>query len=273
MKRFLREFWIFGIKQAWACLFGGLLLGAMIATALWYPFESLYRYDFLFLFAIAVQAVLLALRLETLREAVVILVFHLVATAMDIFKTHPAIGSWSYPGQFEIGILAVPLFAGFMYSAVGSYLARVWRIFEFRFSSYPPRWATVLLVIGIYVNFFTHHFLPDARWVLVAASFLLYWRVWVYFKVDKVHRRMPLLLGFTLVALFIWIAENIATYTRVWIYPSQSSVWHLVPLTKLVAWFLLMMLSFVLVSLVNRPGRFPAEAERNGVAAEAPASA
>lgn len=253
MGTFLREFWMFGLKQAWACLFGGLLLGAMIVTALWYPFESLYRYDFLFIYAVAIQAFLLAMRLETLREAVVILVFHVVATGMEIFKTHPAIGSWAYPGSFEIGILAVPLFAGFMYSAVGSYIARAWRIFEFRYSSYPPAWMTVVLVAGIYINFFTHHFLPDARWVLVAASVLLFRKVWIHFKVDKVYRRMPLLLGFTLVALFIWIAENIATFTRVWIYPSQNGAWHLVPLTKLVAWFLLMMLSFVLVSLVNRP--------------------
>lgn len=253
LKQFIREFWIFGLKQAWACLFGGLLLGAMIATQLWYPFESIHRYDFLFVTALAIQAALLATRLETPREAIVILLFHAVATAMEIFKTLPSIGSWSYPGEFAIGILAVPLFAGFMYSAVGSYIARSWRIFEFRFSNYPPLWTTVLLVAGIYVNFFTHHFLPDARWLLLALTFFLFRDVWLYFKVDAIYRRMPLLLGFGLVSLFIWIAENIATFTRVWIYPSQSEVWHLVPLTKLVAWFLLMMLSFVLVSLVNHP--------------------
>lgn len=253
MKQFVREFWIFGVKQAWACLFGGLLLGIMIVTQFWYPFESLYRYDFLFIAAIAIQLGLLVTRLETLREAAVILVFHAVATAMEIFKTHPAIGSWAYPGNFAIGIMSVPLFAGFMYSAVGSYIARAWRVFEFRFSSYPPVWMTAVLVLCIYANFFTHHFLTDARWLLVAASFVLYRNVWIHFRVDKVYRRMPLLLGFMLVALFIWIAENIATFTRVWIYPSQSAAWHVVPLTKLVAWFLLMMLSFVLVSLVNRP--------------------
>lgn len=140
-----------------------------------------------------------------------------------------------------------------MYSAVGSYIARAWRSFEFRFTHYPPIWMTVLLVTGIYINFFTHHFLPDARWLLLAATFALYRKVWIHFRVDTVYRRMPLLLGFALVALFIWIAENIATYTRVWIYPSQDVEWHLVPLTKLVAWFLLMMLSFVLVSLVRKP--------------------
>lgn len=256
MRNFLREFWIFGLKQAWACLFGGLLLGAMIATQLWYPFESIHRYDFLFVFAVCIQAGLLLARLETVREAIVILVFHVVATAMEVFKTLPSIQSWSYPGEFEIGILAVPLFAGFMYSAVGSYIARAWRVFEFRFSHYPPMGMTVALVTGIYINFFTHHFLQDARWVLLAFAFWLYRDVWIHFRVDKVYRRMPLLLGFTLVALFIWIAENIATFTRVWVYPSQDIAWHPVPLTKLVAWLLLMMLSFVLVSLVNRPRIF-----------------
>lgn len=72
-------------------------------------------------------------RLESWREASVILIFHLVATLMEAFKTHPSIGSWSYPEGFSIGIMAVPLFAGFMYSAVGSYIARVWRIFHFQF--------------------------------------------------------------------------------------------------------------------------------------------
>src|SRR5690606_15619117 len=129
------EFWIFGLKQAWACLFGGLLLGIMIVTQFWYPFDALFRYDFLFIAAVLIQLALLALRLETLREAVVILVFHLVATGMEIFKTHPAIASWAYPGNFVIGVMTVPLFAGFMYSAVGSYIARAWRVFEFRFSS------------------------------------------------------------------------------------------------------------------------------------------
>lgn len=90
--------------------------------------------------------------------------------------------------------------------------------------------------------------------------------MWIHFKVDKVYRRMPLLLGFGLVSLFIWIAENIATFTRVWIYPSQSDAWHLVPLTKLVAWFLLMMLSFVLVSLVNRPRLHTTDVARRGEA-------
>lgn len=253
MTTFLKEFWMFGIKQAWACLFGGLLLALMLLTQAWYPFENLYRYDFLFIAALVIQAALLLFRLETPREAVVIFVFHLVATGMEIFKTHPAIGSWSYPGDFRIGIAGVPLFAGFMYSAVGSYIARVWKIFEFRFTYHPPLKSCVLLVTLVYANFFSHHFLPDIRWLLLLATAWLFGRTWIYFRVIKEYRRMPLLLGFFLVSVFIWIAENVATYARVWIYPSQGAEWSLVSPQKLIAWFLLMLLSYVLVMVVNQP--------------------
>lgn len=86
---------------------------------------------------------------------------------MEIFKTHPSIGSWSYPGEFHIGIMGVPLFAGFMYSAVGSYIARVWRIFEFRYNSYPKKIYTILIALSIYINFFSHHFIWDFRYIII----------------------------------------------------------------------------------------------------------
>jgi uncharacterized membrane protein YoaT (DUF817 family) len=62
---------------------------------------------------------------------------------------------------------------------------------------------------------------------------------------------MPLLLGFFLVALFIWFAENIATFSNAWLYPDQKDGWSMVSPHKLVAWYLLMIISFVLVSLVH----------------------
>ena len=65
--------------------------------------------------------------------------------------------------------------------------------------------------------------------------------------------RMPLLVGWGLVALFIWFAENIGTFARAWTYPSQDDGWHMVGLEKLGSWYLLMIISFVLVSLVQRP--------------------
>jgi uncharacterized membrane protein YoaT (DUF817 family) len=95
--------------------------------------------------------------------------------------------------------------------------------------------------------------LPDARPLLFAASALLFGRTWIYFKVWHHHRRMPLIVGFALVALFIWIAENIGTFTAAWIYPNQRQGWALVGSGKLGAWFLLMIISYALVAMLNRP--------------------
>ncbi|WBQ17375.1 DUF817 domain-containing protein [Sphingobium yanoikuyae] len=244
------EFLLFGFKQGWACLFGGLMLALLLATHLFYPAGApLHRYDFLTLSAVAIQIAMLALRLESPREALVICAFHLIGTIMELFKTHA--GSWVYPEASLLHIGAVPLFSGFMYAAVGSYIARVWRIFDFGFSRYPPVWATVLLASAIYVNFFAHHWLPDVRIALFAAAILLFGRSWIWFTPWREARRMPLLLGFFLVALFIWLAENIGTFANAWTYPSQRHGWEMVSLMKLGAWYLLMIISFVLVSLIH----------------------
>lgn len=248
----LVEFLVFGLKQAWACLFGGAMLALIMATKLWWPQDAgLARYDFLFLAAIAIQLAMLALRLEKPSEAKVILIFHIVGTVMEIFKT--SAGSWIYPEENFFRIAGVPLFSGFMYAAVGSYLARVSRIFDMRYTSYPPLWATVLLCAAIYVNFFAHHFTVDIRYGLFAATALLYLRTVVHYRVFRFRHRMPLLLGFLLVALFIWLAENIGTWSRAWIYPGQHDGWTPVSIHKLGAWYLLMIISFVLVTLVHRP--------------------
>lgn len=250
----LLEFWMFGLKQAWACLFGGLMLALILGTHLFYPTGALLpRYDFLLLAALAIQALLIAFHLESRDEAVVIFLFHLVGTAMEIFKTE--MGSWSYPEESYARIAGVPLFSGFMYSAVGSYLARVSRIFEFRFTGYPPLWATWALCAAIYINFFTHHFAWDARWLLFAATFALYGRTWVHYRPHAMRLRMPLIVGFALVALFIWIAENLGTFGGAWVYPDQSGGWRPVPIAKMGSWLLLMIISFVLVTLVRRPER------------------
>jgi uncharacterized membrane protein YoaT (DUF817 family) len=247
----------FGIKQGWACLFGALMLALLLGTHFLYPRGAwLPRYDFLLIAAIAIQAAMLAFRLETWEEARVILVFHAVGTAMEVFKT--AAGSWLYPEPSLLRLGGVPLFTGFMYAAIGSYIARCWRLFDFRFTRHPPLWAMGLLAVGIYVNFFAHHYVMDARLLLFAATALLLGRCWVHFKVWRVHRRMPLLLGFGLVALFIWLAENIGTFAAVWVYPHQRHAWVLVSPAKLGAWFLLMIISYVLVALVNRPRLMPA---------------
>ncbi len=240
------EFLRFGVKQGWACLFGGTLLALLVATHLFYPRDAwLARYDFLLLACLALQGALLATRMETPEEARVILVFHLVGTGMEVFKT--AMGSWTYPEPSLLRIGGVPLFTGFMYAAVGSYIARAWRLFDFRFTGHPPAWAVLALGAAIYVNFFTHHYLWDARWALFVATAILFGRCWVHFRPWRRWRRMPLLLGFALVALFIWFAENLGTFAGAWLYPHQRGGWSVVPIGKFGAWFLLMIISYALV--------------------------
>ena len=246
------EFLLFGLKQAWACPFGAVMLALILGTHWFWPERApLARYDFLVLAAVAVQALLLATKLERWDEAAVIFIFHVVGTAMEVFKT--AQGSWIYPEENILRIGGVPLFSGFMYACIGSYIARIWRLFEVKFVRYPPLWTTWALALSAYANFFTHHYVIDIRNGLFAFSALIFWGTWFTFTPDRTPRRMPFLMGALLVSLFIWFAENLGTFASAWVYPNQQQGWRLVPIEKMGAWYLLMLLSFVLVTLVHKP--------------------
>ena len=256
----LYEFLRFGAKQAWACLFGAIAISLMLATWRYYPAGApLPRYDFLLLCMIFVQAVLLATRLETLDEAKIILIYHIVGTVMELFKTQ--VGSWIYPEPNFFRIGGVPLFTGFMYSCIGSYLCRAWRLFDFRFTFHPRRLSLIVFSLAIYINFFSHHYVPDARLILFAAAIWLFGRTTIHFKVWHRHRAMPLLFGMVLVSAFIWLSENIGTFTKIWLYPSQRAGWAMVSVEKLGSWFLLLIISYTLVSLINAPRTFAGRAE------------
>ena len=251
----LYEFLRFGVKQAWACLFGGIAVALMIGTWRFYPPDALLaRYDFLFLCMLAVQVALLAGKLETWEEARVVLIYHVVGTAMEVFKT--SVGSWIYPEPSIFHIGGVPLFSGFMYSCIGSYICRCWRLFDFRFVQHPRRLGLIALSVAIYVNFFSHHYVIDLRWGLFAWAIWLFGRASIHFKVWTRYRSMPLLLGLVLVSLFIWFTENIGTFTKTWLYPSQRLGWSMVGIEKLGSWFLLLIISYTLVSLVNPPQKW-----------------
>src|SRR6185312_1375797 len=123
-----------------------------------------------------------------------------------------------------------------------------WRLFEFRFEHHPPLRPCIVLAAAIYANFFAHHFFSDLRVLLFVAVVLLFGRTVVRYRIRDEYRRMPLLLGFVLVACFIWLAENAGTFTRAWEYPNQRDGWTLVPFSKLGAWLLLMIISYVMVA-------------------------
>jgi len=114
--------------------------------------------------------------------------------------------------------------------------------------------------------------LQDVRWPLFGLSAAIFGRSWFVFTPDRAARRMPMLLGFLLVALFIWLAENLGTFANAWRYPSQADIWRPVGLAKMGSWYLLMLLSFVLVSTVHRPRGANGEAGDRGGRGHAPSA-
>jgi len=246
----LREFLVFGLKQARACVFAGsFLLLVVVAGSIHIP--GLVRADILFIGALLIQAVLIWTKLETVDEAKVIVLFHGIGLGLELFKTHPAIASWSYPEPGLFRVAGVPLFSGFMYAAVGSYIAQSWKVMKLRLVRPPSYAASVVLCALIYANFFTNEFIYDVRWFLAAAVLALYRRTWVEFVVIEKVRRMPLVLSFVLIAFFIWIAENVGTYFGLWLYPAQEGAWTVVSFKLVSSWALLVILSFVIVAYLK----------------------
>ncbi len=251
----LAEFLLFGLKMAWSCLFAASLLFLLLLTHyLWKPNFPIARYDFLLLSAIIIQSIMLWTKLESFEELKVIMAYHIVGTIMEIFKTH--VGSWEYPEYSLIKIGGVPLFTGFMYGTVGSFMARAIRVFEMYFENYPKQIHTIIIALLIYINFFSHHYIWDFRYIIFALIALTYWRTIIHFRpMDRVYK-MPLLLSAVLSSFFMWVAENIGTFTKTWIYPSQKSGgWHLVSMQKMGAWFLLLFISFTIVMVILRPNQ------------------
>jgi uncharacterized membrane protein YoaT (DUF817 family) len=245
--RFVLEFLYFGLKQMRACLFVALFFGAMWVVP---PrgIAGVPRYDILLIAALAIQGAMLAARLETLDEFKAVCLFHVVGFVLEVFKTSGAVRSWAYPDFAYSKLFGVPLFSGFMYAAVGSYIIQAWRLFELRVRHHPPYWLAAIDAALIYVNFFTHHYIGDYRWYLAAFTLGLYARTTVVFRPLDRERRMPLLVSFVLIGFFIWLAENIGTFFGVWRYPNQMGAWAVVHVGKWSSWSLLVIMTFTIVA-------------------------
>jgi len=239
----------FTFTQAACCLFPVGIIAALAVSQFlpaWLP-----RYDFMLGACLMLQLAMLAGKFETRDELKVIGVFHALGLVLELFKTHH--GSWAYPEDAYSKVAGVPLYAGFMYASVASYLCQAWRRFELRLHGVPPQWQQWVLAALVYANFFTHHVLPDARWVLAAGVLVVYARTRVSFLVpNATWARMPLPVSFVLIGFFIWVAENLATFLRAWQYPSQAQGWKLVDAGKLSSWFLLVIVSFIVVAALKR---------------------
>ena len=244
-RRFLIEFFYFGLKEARACLFVGLFFGAIFIV----PRSGVFgipRYDVLLLIALAIQIGMVWSKLETVDELKAVCVFHVIGFVLEVFKTSNGIKSWAYTDFGYTKLLGVPLFSGFMYAAIGSYIIQAWRLFDIRIRHHPPYWMSGL--IAIYLNFFTHHYIGDYRWYLAACALGLYARATVVFKPLDEDRHMPLLIAFILIGFFIWLAENISTFFGIWKYPNQLGAWSSVHIGKWSSWSLLVIMTFTIVA-------------------------
>ena len=246
-RRFAWEFWFFGLKNARACLFVGLFFMAVVLVPR-AGIAGLPRYDVLLLIALAIQTGMVWAKLETLDELKAIMLFHAVGFALEVFKVSGAVQSWSYPDFAYTKLWGVPLFSGFMYAAVGSYVIQAWRLFDLQVRHHPPYWMATVIALLIYANFFTHHFVGDYRWYIACAALGLYARSTVVYRPLDRERYMPLLLSFVLIGFFVWLAENISTFFGVWKYPNQLGAWSAVHVGKWSSWSLLIVMTVTIVA-------------------------
>lgn len=259
LMQLLRFAWL----EARSCAFAAVIFVGL-AVSLVVPLPVA-RYDALLVYGIVATLAFWGLRLETGREVLGTAAFHVTGLAFEIVKVN--LGSWSYPDPGVMKIAGVPLFSGFMYAAVGSYIARAWRLFDLRLTAYRPI-PVAVLALAIYANFITHHWLPDLRIPLAALLVLATWGTWVHYTVGTSRYRMPLAVSFVLIGFFLWLAENISTIFSAYRYPDQHDGWAMVHVAKFGSWALLVVVSFVLVAnwktshLREESLRIPRDAER-----------
>lgn len=245
----MRNFIRFVYLQAISCIFPVIIFAAL-ALSKFISIPFLPRYDFILFICIAAQIFMLFSKLETLDEFKVICLFHVIGLALELYKVH--MGSWAYPEEAYSKFFGVPLYSGFMYASVASYICQSWRHFDLHIYNWPKSVYAVGISVLIYLNFFTHHFTYDIRWVLKGLLLIIFLRTFVTFEINKKIYKMPMILSFLLIGFFIWIAENITTFFGAWQYPNQEATWSLVPIGKISSWFLLVIISIIIVAQLKR---------------------
>lgn len=243
VRYFVLQLLFFIWHEALSCIFPVTLFVALVVTK---SLNLPHRYDLMLAIAILAQVVMYVSGLESLDEIKVICVFHILGISLELYKVH--IGSWSYPQAAWTKVGGVPLYSGFMYASIASYMCQAWRRLDMRLVHWPGSVWTWLIGALIYLNFFTDHVFYDMRWLLMLLLFPIFGRTQIVFVIRKAMYRIPLLLGFALVGLFVWFAENIATYFQAWEYPNQHYGWHMVSAGKISSWALLVIVSGIIVA-------------------------
>lgn len=241
----LKQFLRFGWYQALCCIFPAVIF-VLLAGSKLLDIPYLARYDFILFMCILTQYGLIKSGIESWEEFKVIMVFHLIGLCLELYKVH--MGSWSYPEAAFFKVGGVPLYSGFMYASVASYIVQAWRRFDLSINHWPNLLMAWIVSLSIYLNFFTHHYWLDLRWYITALLLIVFRKTWVSFQVGSERYQMPMNLSFLLIGFFIWVAENISTFLGAWQYPNQEGGWQLVHLGKISSWFLLVVISVIIVA-------------------------
>ena len=253
-KTLILDFLFFGLKELRACVFAGSFFFILFLSN-HIKLGPIPRYDFLFICALILQVLMVILKFEDIGEVLAISLFHIVGLVLEIYKTNPSIGSWSYPEFGYLKIASVPIYSGFMYASVGSYIMQSWKVLKLEFDPYPQKTLGLIVCTMIYINFFTNHWIYDVRWILIVIVGITYWKTMVHFTPREREYKMPLVVAFVLIAFFIWLAENMATFLGAWSYPDQTNRWNWVSFNKISSWSLLVIISFVIVAVVKQKKR------------------
>jgi uncharacterized membrane protein YoaT (DUF817 family) len=243
--QFLLKLVSFGYQQALCCIFP-VAIFATLAFTKYVDVPLFYRYDFILLVCVCVQFLMVYFKLETIDELKVISLFHIIGLFLELYKVSK--GSWAYPEFAYTKLGDVPIYSGFMYASVASYICQAWRRFDLRFHQWPPATISFPLAAAIYFNFFTLHYITDLRWVIIASLFFIFRKSYVTFVSRGVTYKMNIILSFLLIGSFIWLAENISTFLGAWQYPNQQRQWNVVHFGKLSSWFLLVIISIIIVA-------------------------
>lgn len=203
-------------------------------------------------YCVLIQWAMVHRGMETRSELRAICVFHLLGLVLEVQRT--SVGAWSYPDPGLLRIGRVPLFSGFMYAGVASYLLQAWRRFELSFHRLPPFVAMIALAIAACGSFFV---LPESRTALIVAIVLTYLPARVSFNVAENRLWMPLGLAFVLICGAVWVGENAGTFLGAWRYPGQANGWQPVEGSKAAAWFLLVVVGFTVVEAFKRGEALP----------------
>ncbi len=240
----LIEFLCFGLKQLIGITFGlTLILGFVLTT------NTDYRYDILFIYALIIQYCLYKFKFESKRDILVVTVFHLVGLSMELIEVSIN-HSWEYTSTGFFYIASVPIFTGFMYASVGSYMAKEFKLLKLKLDNMPSDKFIIIFSITIYANFILNNHIHDFRYLLLLIMAVVYNRATLHFSPARQQYKFNLPFAFLLIGFFIWVAENISTYLGIWSYPNQVPVWHMVHISKITSWMLLSIVSFNLVYLL-----------------------